>query len=138
LSPDSIYRLRQEFRGHLGEFYTHLNLAPPYHSIEKAVQHLSNTLRTKPEEFRQELLHDASKKWAVFQEIFLASGLQKKHRGIIQHLALASSYSVASSESLRFLRNFADAPQQAPLELTAGSTQNERTQNHMESPKKIP
>jgi hypothetical protein len=134
LSSDSITRLRQEFRVHLGEFYTHLNLAPPYHSIEKAVQHLSNTLRTKPEEFHQELLHDASKKWAVFQEIFLASGLQKKHRGIIQHLALSSSYSAVSSESLRFLRNFADAPQQTNPELTAGPAQNERTQTQIIKP----
>lgn len=98
--------LRREFRGHLTQFYAHLNLAPPYHSIEKAVQYLSNTLRTKPEEFHQGLLQDDTKKWALFQEIFSASGLQKKHRGIIQHLAL-SSYSVSSSESLRFLRNFA-------------------------------
>ena len=135
-SADPIHILRKEFRGHLEQFYAYLNLAPPYHSIEKAVQNLSNTLRTKPEEFRQELLHDASKKWAVFQEIFLASGLQKKHRGIIQHLALASSYSVASSESLRFLRNFVDAPQQTAPERPASSTQNERAQTHLESPKK--
>ena len=108
LPSDSIYRLRQEFRGHLEEFYNHLNLAPPYLSIEKAVQHFSNTLRTKPEEFRQELLQDVSKKWAVFQEIFLASGLQKKHRGIIEQLALSSSFSVSANapESRRFLENF--------------------------------
>jgi len=107
LPSDSIYRLRQEFRGHLEEFYTHLNLAPPYHSIEKAVQHFSNTLRTRPEEFCQGLLQDGSKKWAVFQEIFLASGLQKKHRGIIEQLAL-SPYAtlVDAPESRRFLVNF--------------------------------
>lgn len=126
-SSDPIHVLRQEFRGHLEQFYAHLNLAPPYHSIEKAVQHLSNTLRTKPEEFRQGLLQDATNKWAFFQEIFSASGLQKKHRGIIQQLTLSSSYSIASSESLRFLRNFADGPQQTIPELAGSSTQNERT-----------
>lgn len=117
LPSDSIYRLRQEFRGHLEEFYTHLNLAPPYHSIEKAVQHFSNTLRTKPEEFCEGLLQDASKKWAVFQEIFLASGLQKKHRGIIEQLALSSkTASTDAPESRRFLVNFSMNSQEASSE----------------------
>lgn len=109
--PDSIFRLRQEFRSHLEEFYTHLNLAPPYHSIEKAVQCFSNTLRTRPEEFSQGLLEDGSKKWALFQEIFLASGLQKKHRGIIEQLAL-SPYTalIEAPESRRFLENFQQIP----------------------------
>lgn len=137
LSSDPIHVLRQEFRGHLEQFYAHLNLAPPYHSIEKAVQHLSNTLRTKSEEFREGLLQDAPQKWALFEEIFSASGLPKKHRGIIQHLALSSSYSVSSTESLRFLRNFADAPPKTTSELPARSTQNEQTQTHRESSKKI-
>ncbi|GJL58334.1 MAG: hypothetical protein NPIRA03_11910 [Nitrospirales bacterium] len=110
LPSDSIYKLRQEFRGHLEEFYTHLNLAPPYHSIEKAVQHFSNTLRTKPEEFSQKLLQDASKKWTVFQEIFLASGLHRKHRGIIEQLALSQHSHFRdladSPESGRFLQIF--------------------------------
>lgn len=114
LSSDPIHVLRQEFRGHLEQFYAHLNLAPPYHSIEKAVQHLSNTLRTKPEEFRQGLLQDATNKWALFQEIFSASGLQKKHRGIIHQLAISSTYKVASSESLRFLSNFTLIPPNKP------------------------
>ncbi len=113
LPSDSIYRLRQEFRGHLEEFYTHLNLAPPYHSIEKAVQHFSNTLRTRSEEFSQRLLQDPSKKWAVFQEIFLASGLQKKHRGIIEQLALSHSALADAPESRRFLENFATNAQES-------------------------
>ncbi|PJA78074.1 MAG: hypothetical protein CO149_06025 [Nitrospirae bacterium CG_4_9_14_3_um_filter_51_5] len=124
LPSDSIYKLRQEFRGHLEEFYAELNLAPPYHSIEKAVQHFSNALRTKPEEFRQGLLQDASKKWAVFQEIFLASGLQKKHRGIIEQLALTSSFSVSAGapESRRFLKNFSAISQEPPSDGTSLTT----------------
>jgi hypothetical protein len=111
LSSDTTIRLlRQEFRGHLEQFYAQLGLAPPYHSIEKAVQCLSNTLRTKPEEFRQGLLQDATKKWGLFQEIFSSSGLSKKHRGIIQKLAFSSPNTVASSESLQFLDNFAYLP----------------------------
>lgn len=109
-SEDPIQVLRQEFRGHLEQFYAHLYLAPPYHSIEKAVQQLSNTLRSKPEQYRQGLLHNATNKWALFQEIFSASGLQKKHRGIIHQLAISSTYKVTSSESLRFLSNFTLIP----------------------------
>ena len=117
LPSDSIFRLRQEFRGQLEEFYTYLNLAPPYHSIEKAVQHFSNTLRTRPEEFSQGLLKDASNKWAVFQEIFLASGLQKKHRGIIEQLALSHYATLADApESRRFLENFAPNSQESTSE----------------------
>jgi len=122
LSTDPIHILRQEFRGHLEQFYAQLNLAPPYHSIEKALQYLSNTLRTKPEEFCQGFLQDATKKWLLFQEIFSASGLQKKHRGIIQQLARSSTYSDSSSESLRFLRNFTDLPQPSPTEPPDTST----------------
>jgi len=110
LSSDSIHILRQEYRAHLERFYACLNLAPPYHSIEKAVQHLSNTLRTKPETFRQILLEDPQKKWSLFEEIFQASGLARKHRGIIIQLAQAHSFSSSGEESLRFLSVFTYSP----------------------------
>lgn len=108
---DPIQILRQEFRGHLEQFYTQLTLAPPYHSIEKAVQHLSNTLRTKSAEFQLTLLNNPTNKWEFFQEIFCASGLQKKHRGIILRIARSSSYSGASPATLGFLKLFTEAPQ---------------------------
>lgn len=111
LSSDPIHVLRQEFRGHLTQFYAHLGLAPPYHSIEKAVQYLSNTLRTKTENFQQELLQNPTQKWIIFQECFSGSGLPKKHRGIIRKLALSSAYSASTTESFRFLKNFVDVPQ---------------------------
>jgi hypothetical protein len=94
----------------LERFYACLNLAPPYHSIEKAVQHLSNTLLTKSETFRQSLLEDPKKRWPLFEEIFQASGLSRKHRGIIIQLAQAHSFSFSCEESLRFLRFFTDTP----------------------------
>lgn len=106
LSLDPIQTLRQEFRRQLETFYAHLNLAPPYHSIEKAVQHLANTLRTKSQPFQQSLLDDPQKQWALFEEIFQGSGLSKKHRGIITQLAQTSSLSISSEESLRFLKMF--------------------------------
>jgi len=110
LPSDSIQILRQEFRTHLEKFYADLNLAPPYHSIEKAVQHLSNTLRTKSEPIQQALLSDPEEKWPLFEEIFHASGLSRKHRGIITQLAQPPLFSTLSEESLRFLRVFTDTP----------------------------
>lgn len=109
-SLDPIQILRQEFRRQLETFYAHLNLAPPYHSIEKAVQHLANTLRTKSQPFQQTLLNDPQQQWALFEEIFQASGLSRKHRGIITQLAQTSPFSLSSDESLRFLKMFTKTP----------------------------
>ena len=107
---NTIQILREEFRTHLETFYADLNLAPPYHSIEKAVQHLPNTLRTKSESFQQALLTDSEKKWPLYEEIFHASGLTRKHRGIIIHLAQTPLLSASREESRRFLRVFMDTP----------------------------
>ena len=108
---DPIQILRQEFRGHLEYFYAQLTLAPPYHSIEKAVQHLSNTLRTKPTDYQIALLNHHANKWTLFQEIFCASGLQKKHQGIILQKIRSSSYSGASPATIAFLKLFTESSQ---------------------------
>ena len=107
---DAIQILRQEFRIQLETFYADLNLAPPYHSIEKAVQHLANTLRTKSESFQKALLTDSEKKWPLYEEIFQASGLTRKHRGIIIHLAQTPLLSTSREDSRRFLRVFTETP----------------------------
>ena len=114
MSADSIHTLREDYRVHLQKFYATLNLAPPYHSIERAIQHLSNTLRTKPETFLQTLLEDSQQKWSLYERIFQASGLDRKHRGIIRQLALKPPISPASEESLQFLRIFTDTPTSRP------------------------
>ena len=98
--------IRQEFRTRLEEFYSQLNLAPPYHSIEKAVQHLSNTLKTKSPEFQESLLQDNEKKVSLFQRIFSLSGLSQKHQGIIAHLARTLPQEYLAQDSLVFLQNF--------------------------------
>ncbi len=105
-NPNQV--LREEFRILLEKFYRHLNLAPPYHSIEKAIQHLANTLRTEAPEIRQRILHDSERKWALYREIFEASGLSRKHRGIIRPIAQTASKSSMTDESLRFLSFFTD------------------------------
>jgi hypothetical protein len=114
MSPDPIQTLREEYRFHLQAFYAHLNLAPPYHSIEKAVQHLSNSLRTKSELFLKTLLDDPQEKWSLYENIFEASGLSRKHRGIIIKLACTSPPSSGGEESLRFLRIFTDNSSSRP------------------------
>ena len=114
MSTDPVQQLREDYRIHLQTFYTQLNLAPPYHSIEKAVQHLANTLRTKPETFLQALMEHPQEKWSLYEKIFEASGLSRKHRGIITQLALARTLSSSNEEALRFLRVFTDAPSSNP------------------------
>ena len=114
MSTDPIQKLRKEYRIHLQAFYAQLNLAPPYHSIEKAVQHLANTLRTKPEAFLQALIENPQEKWSLYEKIFKASGLSRKHRGIITQLALTTTLSSSHEEALKFLRVFTDAPSSHP------------------------
>ncbi len=114
MPTDPIQTLRNEYRLHLQDFYTHLNLAPPYHSIEKAVQHLSNTLRTKSQPVLQSLLTDPQKKWPLYEQIFEASGLSRKHRGIITKVAKTSLHEQGKDNFLRFLRVFTDAHSSSP------------------------
>jgi len=81
--------LRDEFRRHLDVFYAQLKLAPPYHSVEKAVAHLTTALKgTTPEE-RARLAADPALRWAQYKTAFVESGLSQKHRGIIAGLARA-------------------------------------------------
>ncbi|UCE63931.1 MAG: hypothetical protein JSU59_01880 [Nitrospirota bacterium] len=82
----SLDQLRGEFRHHLEKFYASLNLAPPYHSLEKAIRLLSIVGERKTVEELERLIEDSNLKWNFFDEIFLESGLSQKHRGIIQGL----------------------------------------------------
>lgn len=107
-SENLIHELREEFRTHLENFYSTLHLAPPYHSIEKAIQLLGNTLRTKPDHFFALLIKDPVLKWDLFREIFVSSGLNRKHRGIIQEFLKTQSRDLLSSESLELLKNTRD------------------------------
>lgn len=100
--------MREEFRSHLEHFYTYIHLAPPYHSIEKALQLLSNILRAKPEPLCQTIANDQTLKWEMFQEAFVSSGLNRKHRGIILTFAKDPMLSNTSHESMQFLKNFSN------------------------------
>lgn len=81
-----IQALGSEFRRHLGIFYAKLKLAPPYHSVEKALAHLTATLKAMTPEERAKIVADTSLRWAQYRAAFIESGLSQKHRGIIAGL----------------------------------------------------
>lgn len=103
--------MRDEFRTHLEKLYSHLHLAPPYHSIEKAIQLLANTLRTKPIHFHHSLKTDANTKWDFFREMYIASGLNRKHRGIISNFMKTQSSGIMPDDSFQFLKNHPEFPE---------------------------
>ena len=106
-----VQAIREEFRTHLENLYSHLHLAPPYHSVEKAIQLLSNTLKTKPPYFHRALETDAGFKWDFFREIYLGSGLDRKHRGIISNFMKSQSSPHMPDETFQLLKNHPDFPE---------------------------
>lgn len=105
-----IQNIREEFRSHLENLFSLLHLAPPYHSIEKAIQLLANTLRTKPHDFQHTLAQDMNFKWDFFREIYVASGLNRKHRGIIAHFMKTCSSTAMPDATFQFLKHHPDFP----------------------------
>lgn len=86
-SKDPLQRLREEFRSHLETFYGQLKLAPPYESVEKAIRTLTTTVHALPKDEQARIAADPALQWLQFRQAFEASGLVKKHRGIIAGLA---------------------------------------------------
>jgi hypothetical protein len=84
---DPIPALQEEFRHHLQTFYAQLQLAPPYESVEKAIRSLTTSIRALAPVEQARLAADPTLRWQQFRQAFEASGLSKKHRGIIAGLA---------------------------------------------------
>lgn len=84
---DPIRQLRETFRRHLETFYATLKLAPPYHSVEQGILHLTRILTALPVEERHRIANDPAAQWPYFREAFVASGLNQKHRGILAGMA---------------------------------------------------
>ncbi len=84
---DPVRQLRETFRRHLDTFYATLKLAPPYHSVEQSLLHLTRILNALPVEERQRIANDPAAQWTSFREAFVSSGLNLKHRGILAALA---------------------------------------------------
>lgn len=105
-TPDGFQALKAEFRHHLETFYAGLKLAPPYESVEKAVRTLTTMVHGLPIEEQTRILADPALRWRQFQRAFEASGLAKKHRGIIAGLARNRSALALPAEYDHFLEFF--------------------------------
>jgi hypothetical protein len=87
ISSEPIQILKDEFRRHLEIFYARLKLAPPYESVEKAIRTLTTAMHALPKDEQARIVADPVLQWQQFRHAFEASGLVKKHRGIIAGLA---------------------------------------------------
>ncbi|MGH7259289.1 MAG: hypothetical protein ACREI9_01230 [Nitrospiraceae bacterium] len=104
--PDPAQQLRDEFRTHLEMFYANLKLAPPYHSVEKAIAQLTASLKAMAPEERTRLAADPAGRWAQYRKAFVDSGLHQKHRGIIAGLAKSGQTGNLPKEYDHFLSAF--------------------------------
>lgn len=106
LSAGQLQALKDEFRFHLETFYAQLKLAPPYESVEKAIRALVTSVHALPASEQARLAADTALRWQQFRNAFDASGLQKKHRGIIARLATQRSSLSLPAEYDHFLSLF--------------------------------
>jgi len=104
--PDDIRFLQEEFRRHLEIFYARLKLAPPYQSVEKAIEHLTASLKALPPDERKRVGTDPDRRWAQYRTAFVESGLHRKHRGIIAGFARSRQSLDLPAEYHRFLDAF--------------------------------
>ncbi len=79
--------LAEEFRRRLEIFYAGLKLAPPYESVEKALRTLTTAVHALPRAEQERIASDPVLQWRHFCHAFEASGLARKHRGIVAGLA---------------------------------------------------
>ena len=84
---NSLDLMVAEFRRSLQLFYSRLQLAPPYESVEKALRQFTVSIKALPADEQQRVLTDPSLRWARYRQAFIDSGLNQKHRGIIAGLA---------------------------------------------------
>ncbi len=105
-SAGLIEGLKDEFRHHLEIFYAQLKLAPPYESVEKAIRSLVTLVHALPASEQARLATNSDLRWQQFRLAFDASGLKKKHRGIIAGLARNRSNLNLPAEYDQFLSLF--------------------------------
>src|SRR5436309_16087034 len=71
---DAVQFLRDEFRRHLDVFYARLKLAPPYHSVEKAITHLTTALQGMAPEERERIAAAPGLPWEQSRRACVDSG----------------------------------------------------------------
>lgn len=106
MTTDRLAALKAEFRHHLETFYAGLQLAPPYESVEKAIRALTTMIHGLPIEEQTRIMANPDLRWQQFRLAFDASGLAKKHRGIIASLARNRSALNLPAEYDHFLHQF--------------------------------
>lgn len=102
-------RLEADFRHRVTLFYRSLQITPPYHSVEKAMLSLRETLKHLPETELRAAAADPSPRNALFAHVFTESGLAKKSRGIITKL-LADRPDLPAPECKPFAEAFKGPP----------------------------
>jgi hypothetical protein len=105
-----IEDLQEDFRRQLELFYSRLKLAPPYHSIEKAVLWLKTTLNAMDPESRVRVAEDRPLRWAAYSKAFVESNLHLKHRGIIAGLLRENRITELPAEHEHFLKAYRTSP----------------------------
>ncbi len=98
-------RLEADFRQRVTVFYRSLQITPPYHSVEKALLSLRETLKNLPETDLRAAAAEPAQLDALFARVFLESGLAKKNRGIIIKL-LTDRPALLTSECRTFAEAF--------------------------------
>ena len=79
-------RLEADFRHRVTLFYRSLQITPPYHSVEKTMLALRETLKNLPEPDLRAAAADPVPLDTLFAHVFNESGLATKSRGIITKL----------------------------------------------------
>jgi hypothetical protein len=102
MADDVIDRLKAEFRRHLETFYAALKLAPPYHSVEKAIAQLVSAVNALDAAGRARLAQDPAAQWDAYARAFSESGLHLKHRGPILQLIRSGQTGDLPAEYQRF------------------------------------
>ncbi len=103
---DPIQVLRDDFRHRLEFFYACLKLAPPYHTVEKAITHLTALLNGLSPEEREGIRADPSRQWSLYRRAVVESGLNQKHRGIVAGLIRSKQVADLPTEYAPFLDAF--------------------------------
>lgn len=97
-TTDPIKTQAEDFRRHVETFYAQLKLAPPYDSVEKAINSLTTALTALSEEERIRIMADPTLIWRQYRQAFVDSGLSLKHRGIILGLIRSNQTTRLSAE----------------------------------------
>jgi hypothetical protein len=96
LQDKDIIAMRQEFRRRIETFYAELHLAPPYDSVEKALNHLTSALKVMPPEEQSALSARPDARLRAYTEAFAQAGLPQRHRGIIIRLIESGEVSLSA------------------------------------------